>query len=75
MPTHPGHETDTAERPVNLWRWFWLLVFGVVILTLIAMAAIANKAAGEHVVPGPDWPQCCDHWRTKRVSAPKHLIY
>jgi hypothetical protein len=70
-------ETDAPDPAVKLWRWFWVLVFGVVGLTLIAMAAIANanKDIGEQVVPGPDWPQCCDHWKAKRVSASKHLVY
>lgn len=75
MAPNLGHETDAPDPAVNLWRWFWVLVLGVVVLTLIAMAAIANKDVGAQVVPGPDWPQCCDHWKAKRVSASKHLIY
>jgi hypothetical protein len=75
MATNLGHETDTPEPAVKLWRWFWVLVLGVVALTLIAMATIANKSVGAQVVPGPDWPQCCDHWKAKRVSASKRLIY
>ncbi len=75
MAPNLGHETDTPGPAVSLWGWFWVLVFGVVVLTLIAMAAIANKDLGKQVVPGPDWPQCCDHWKAKRVSASKHLIY
>jgi hypothetical protein len=75
MATNLGHESGTPEPAVNLWRWFWVLAFGVVVLTLIAMAAIANKDAGQQVVPGPDWPQCCDRWKARRVSAAKHLIY
>jgi hypothetical protein len=75
MATNPGHKADNPEPAVNLWRWFWVLVFGVVVVTLLAVAAIANKSVGEEVVPGPDWPQCCDHWKAKQVSASKHLIY
>jgi hypothetical protein len=75
MAANPGHKTGTPEPAVNLWCWFWVLVFGVVVLTFIAVAAIANKSAGEAVVPGSDWPQCCDHWKGKRVLASKHLIY
>lgn len=75
MAANPGHKTDSPEPAVNLWRWFWVLVFGVVVVTLIAVAAISNKGVGEEVVPGPDWPQCCDNWKGKRVSAAKHLIY
>jgi hypothetical protein len=75
MAASPSHKTDTPEPAVNLWRWFWVLAFGVVVTTLIAVAAIANKTVGEEVVPGPDWPPCCDHWKGKRVSASKHLIY
>lgn len=75
MAANRGRETDSSEPAVSLWRWFWALVFGVVVLTLIAMVAIANKGVGDPVVPGPDWPQCCDHWKAKRVSASKHLIY
>lgn len=69
------HETDTTEPLVSLWRWFWLLVCGVLILTLTAIAAIANRVAYEHLIPGQDWPQCCDHWKAKRASGSKHLIY
>lgn len=75
MATNLGPETDTPEPAVSLWRWFWLIALAVVVLTLLAMAAIANRISEEHVAPGPDWPQCCDHWRTKRVSTSKHLIY
>jgi hypothetical protein len=42
MAANPGHQADTPEPTVNLWRWFWVLVFGVVVLTLIAVAAIAK---------------------------------
>jgi heme A synthase len=75
MATKLDHATDARQPAANLWRWFWLLVFAVVVLTLIAVAVIAERDAGEHVVAGPDWPQCCDHWKTKRVPASKHLIY
>jgi hypothetical protein len=73
MPINLRHKTDTTESP-GLWHWFWLLVFGVVVLTLIAMAAIANRAE-DHLAPGPDWPQCCDHWKGKRVSTSNRLFY
>jgi hypothetical protein len=67
-------KTDIPKR-LALRRWFWALAVGVAVLTLIAMAAIASRIGGEHVVAGPDWPQCCDYCKAKRVSVSKHLIY